>query len=98
MFQFRKQSYAKSMDMRRSVFFSVKLPLYRLQQGSFINHQSHKKFKARYFENYLEFGDNITPSCSTDQYFISSKYEVLTPSHHRDMKKQFFELPDWFKF
>ena len=80
------------------MFFSVKLPLYTVQQVPFINHQSHKKVKTQYFEKYLEFGDNIPPSCSTDQYFISSKYEVLTPSHHRDMKKQFFELPDWFKF
>ena len=53
-------------------FFSVKFPLYRFQQGSFINHQSHKKFKARYFENYLEFVDNIAPSCSS--LLISTSY------------------------
>ena len=88
-FFFVPNFHCQKMNIFR--FFSIKLPLYRVQQVSFINHQSHKKFKARYFENYLEFGDNIAPSCSTDQYFISSKYEVLTPSHHEDMKNQYFQ-------
>ena len=79
------------------MFFSVELPLYTVQQVPFINHQSHKKVKARYFENDLEFGDNIPPTCSTDQYFISSKYEVLTPSHYEDTKNQYFGMSDWFK-
>ena len=77
-------------------FFSIKLPLYRVQQVSFINPQSHKNFKARYFEKYLEFGDNIAPSCSADQYFISSKYEVLTPSHHEDTKNQYLRSKTWY--
>ena len=62
-------------------------PLY--QQGSFINHQSGKKLKVRFLEDDLEFLDNIAPSCSTDQYFISSKYEVLTPSYHEDLKNHY---------
>ena len=64
------------------------IPLY--QQGSFINHHSVKKSKVRFLEDDLEFLDNIAPSCSTDQYFISSKYEVLTPSYHEDLKNQYF--------
>ena len=64
------------------------IPIY--QQGSFINHHSVKKSKVRFLEDDLEFLDNIAPSCSTDQYFISSKYEVLTPSYHEDLKNQYF--------
>ena len=36
-------------------------------------------------------GSSIAPSCSTDEYFGSSKYEALTPSHHGDTEIQYFE-------
>ena len=51
-----------------------------------------KNFKSRFLEHELEFVAHIAPSCSTDQYFISSKYEVLTPSHHGDTKNQYFHF------
>ena len=50
-----------------------------------------KKIKVLYLEDALEFSAHIAPSCSTHEYFGSSKYEALTPSHHGDMKNQYFE-------
>ena len=44
-----------------------------------------------YLEDALEFSAHIAPSCSTHEYFGSSKYEALTPSHHGDMKNQYFD-------
>ena len=44
-----------------------------------------------YLEDELEFSAHIAPSCSTHEYFGSSKYEALTPSHHGDMKNQYFD-------
>ena len=44
-----------------------------------------------YLEDALEFLAHIAPSCSTYEYFGSSKYEALTPSHHGDMKNQYFD-------
>ena len=49
-----------------------------------------------YLEDELEFLAHIAPSCSTYEYFGSSKYETLTPSHHGDMKNQYFDrAPQW---
>ena len=53
---------------------------------------SRKKIKVLYLEHELEFSDNIAPSCSTHEYFGSSKYEALTPSHHGDTEIQYFHL------
>ena len=58
---------------------------------SFTNGHLKKKFKMLYLEDELEFFDHIAPSCSTHEYFKSSEYEALTPSHHGDTEIQYFE-------
>ena len=69
-------------------YFPQTINLYKV---SFINEHLKKKFKVLYLEQELEFIDNIAPSCSTHEYFGSSKYEALTPSHHGDTEIQYFE-------
>ena len=41
-------------------------------------------------DDMLEFLAHIAPRCSSHEYFGSSKYGALTPSHHGDMKNQYF--------
>ena len=87
----RSSSSSLSKWWENDSLFWVVLPLYRVCQISFINHKFWKTVKVLYLEDALEFLAHIAPSCSTYEYFGSPKYEALTPSHHGDMKHQYFE-------
>ena len=88
-FSWRKIFFKKVAFSLKKLHFPKTINLYKV---SFTNGHLKKKIKMFYLEDELEFFDHIAPSCSTHEYFKSSEYEALTPSHHGDTEIQYFHM------